>query len=162
MAAPTPRSDDPTTRQEEEPSGGYDSDEARRPAGRRGEGDRRRSERHEGRLRDLARRILADRERPARDPEEESERDGYVPLETAREMMASLLETGDRAKTEMVRMVAREVRHYLTELKLGHELRNMLDNYELDVHATFAFRPQRHPEPEAPAAEKPTEVAEEA
>jgi hypothetical protein len=103
----------------------------------RGDGERR----HEGRLRDFARRILAERpSREAGDPE--LEREGYVPLEVAKDAMASILETGDRAKTEMVRMVAREVRHYLDELQLVEGMEHMLRNYRLEVHASLSLEPK--------------------
>jgi hypothetical protein len=159
--APTQRSDGPGGRIEDGLPDGIEPDEARR--GRRGESERRRGERHESRLRDLARRLLAERERAPRDVEEDADRDGYVPLEAARDVVASLLETGDRAKNEMVRMVAREVRNYLSELKLGEELHRMLRDYELEVHATFKLRPhgvapapgQPESEPAAPATPDP-------
>jgi hypothetical protein len=106
----------------------------------RGDGERPR-ERHEGRLRDFARRILA--ERASREPgDPDLEREGYVPLEVARDAMASILETGDRAKTEAVRLVAREVRHYLDELQLLEGLEHMLRNYSLEVHATLSLEPK--------------------
>jgi hypothetical protein len=106
---------------------------------RRSEGDGRREHR-EGRLRDFARRILA--ERPPREGEEIPEREAYVPLEVARDALGSLLETGDRAKTEMVRMVAREVRHYLDELHLVEGMEHMLRNYSLEVHASLSLEPK--------------------
>ena len=106
----------------------------------RGDGERPR-ERHEGRLRDFARRILA--ERASREPgDPDLEREGYVPLEVARDAMASILETGDRAKTEAVRMVAREVRHYLDELQLVEGLEHMLRNHRLEVHASLSLEPK--------------------
>ena len=122
-----------------------DSRERRRSANPSPEprSDHRRRDRHEGRLRDLARRILTERERPPRDAEEpgDQEREGYVPHEAAKDALGAILETGDRAKTEMVRMVAREVRTYLSELKLGEELNHMLRNYKLEVNASFALKP---------------------
>ena len=74
--------------------------------------------------------------------EDDEEREGYVPLEVARDAVFSLLETGDRAKTEMVRMVAREVRHYLDELRLGESLEHVARNYKLEVHASLALEPK--------------------
>ncbi len=115
----------------------------------RGEGDGRR-ERHEGRLRDFARRILAERPPRERDPDDDVEREGYVPLEVAKDAMASILETGDRAKTEMVRMVAREVRHYLDELQLVEGLEHMLRNYTLEVHASLSLEPKDERDPDDP------------
>ena len=108
-------------------------------SGERVENERRR-ERHEGRLRDFARRILA--ERPPREPDVAADREGYVPLEVARDAMASILETGDRAKTEAVRMVAREVRHYLDELQLVEGLEHMLRNHRLEIHASLSLEPK--------------------
>jgi hypothetical protein len=104
----------------------------------RSEGEPRR-ERHDSRLRDLARRILAERApREAAD----LEREGYVPLEVAKDALVGILETGDRAKTEAVRMVAREVRHYLDELQLVEGLEHMLRNYTLEVHASLSLEPK--------------------
>jgi hypothetical protein len=113
----------------------------------RGDGEPR-AEHREGRLRDFARRILA--ERAQREGEHDVEREGYVPLEVARDAMASLLETGDRAKTEMVRMVAREVRHYLDELQLVEGLEHMLRNYSLEVHASLSLEPKGEHEDDEP------------
>jgi hypothetical protein len=106
----------------------------------RGEGEPRR-ERHDSRLRDLARRILAERT-PRESGDPELEREGYVPLEVAKDALVGILETGDRAKTEMVRMVAREVRHYLDELQLVEGLEHMLRNYTLEVHASLSLEPK--------------------
>ncbi len=111
------------------------------------DGERRR-ERHEGRLRDFARRILAERPPRERDSEHDTEREGYVPLEVAKDAMASILETGDRAKTEMVRMVAREVRHYLDELQLVEGMEHMLRNYSLEIHASLSLEPKPDSEAE--------------
>ncbi len=115
-------------------------------ANERHDGDGRR-ERHEGRLRDFARRVLQERPSREREHEEDGEREGYVPLEVAKDAMASILETGDRAKTEMVRMVAREVRHYLDELQLVEGVEHMLRNYTLEVHASLSLEPKDEREP---------------
>jgi len=97
--------------------------------GRDGEGGR---ERREPRLRDIARRFLVE-------PEEgQHEERGRI---DAREMLGAVLETGDKAKTEVVRMVAREVRSYLEALELGEDIRDLLTNYSLEVHASFHLRP---------------------
>lgn len=97
--------------------------------GRDGEGGR---ERREPRLRDIARRFLVE-------PEEGQHEDrGRM---DAREMLGAVLETGDKAKTEVVRMVAREVRSYLEALELGEDIRDLLTNYSLEVHASFHLKP---------------------
>jgi len=110
-------------------------------ASERHDGDKR-PERHEGRLRDFARRVLQERPSRERDSDDDGEREGYVPLEVAKDAMASILETGDRAKTEMVRMVAREVRTYLDELQLVEGVEHMLRHYTLEVHASLSLEPK--------------------
>lgn len=55
---------------------------------------------------------------------------------TAREVMGAVLEGGDKAKTEVVKAVAREVRHYLEELGL----REVMTDYSLEVRASFNLR----------------------
>lgn len=98
----------------------------------------------------------------------------------AREALGAVLEGSDKAKTEVVRVVAREVRNYLEELGL----REVLTDYSLEVHASFNLRrlseaekapraeapyrpaaarngegkrPERRPEPEEPPPEEPGE-----
>ncbi len=58
-----------------------------------------------------------------------------------RELMSAVLDTGDKAKTEVVRMVAREVRSYLEALELHKDLRHILTHYSLDVHTSLSLRP---------------------
>lgn len=72
----------------------------------------------------------------------------------AREMFGAVLETGDKAKTEVVRMVAREVRAYLEALEIGEDIRDLLTNYSLEVHASLHLRPldDDEEEEEAPRA----------
>ncbi len=80
------------------------------------------------RMRDIARRLFPG------DPE--------TPLRSdMRDAVAAVLNTGDKAKSEMVRMVAREVRRYLEELKIGEDVRELLTNYSLDVHASVSLQP---------------------
>ena len=80
------------------------------------------------RIRDIARRLFPG------DPD--------APLRAdVRDAVNAVLNTGDKAKSEMVRMVAREVRHYLEELKIGEDVRELLTNYSLDVHASVSLQP---------------------
>src|SRR4030095_6471544 len=80
------------------------------------------------RIRDIARRLFPG------DPD--------APLRAdVRDAVNAVLNTGDKAKTEMVRMGAREVRHYLQELKIGEDVRELLTNYSLDVHASVSLQP---------------------
>lgn len=72
----------------------------------------------------------------------------------ARGLLSSMWDTSDRAKTEIVRMVAREVRHYLDELKLKEDLLELATSHSLEFHASFSLKPLKDaatsdPEPEA-------------
>jgi hypothetical protein len=55
---------------------------------------------------------------------------------SARDVMEAVLEGSDKAKSEVVRIVAREVRSYLEELGL----REVLTDYSLEVHASINLR----------------------
>ncbi len=55
---------------------------------------------------------------------------------SAREVVGAVLEGGDKAKTEVVRAIAREVRAYLEELGL----REVMTDYSLEVRASFNLR----------------------
>jgi hypothetical protein len=65
----------------------------------------------------------------------------------ARALLAALLETGDKARTEMVRLVAREVRSYLEALELHKDLHHLLTNYSLEVKASIHLAPLERPRP---------------
>jgi hypothetical protein len=66
-----------------------------------------------------------------------------------RELVGAVLDTGDKARTEIVRLVAREVRGYLEALELHKDLRDILTNYSLDVHTSLSLRPLANT-PDAP------------
>ena len=61
--------------------------------------------------------------------------------EDTKDLMVAFLSTSDRAKTEMVRMTAREVRNYLEELRLKEELVNLVRGHSLEVKASFSLKP---------------------
>ncbi len=86
----------------------------------------------EPRLRDLAKRLLSD----------DDQRIGVSP----REVIGAVIDGGDKAKSEVVRMVAREVRTYLEGLGLHEDVRHLMTNYSLDVHASFSLKPLVPPE----------------
>lgn len=69
-----------------------------------------------------------------------------------KELASAVLESSDRAKTEMVRMVAREVRTYLDELKLKDDIRSLLTKNSLEIRMSFHLKPL---EPEAAAEPRP-------
>jgi len=92
----------------------------------------------EPRLRDIARRLLSD-----------DEDRGISP----KEVLGAVIDGGDKAKTELVRLVAREVRTYLEGLGLHEDVRHLMTNYSLDVNASFRLRPLTPSEEAAPAEE---------
>ncbi len=79
-----------------------------------------------GILRKISRRILGDNDLSNVEP---------------KEVLHVLLETGDKAKTEIVRLLAREVRSYLEAMDLHNDVRDLLGNYSLEVKASFSLKP---------------------
>jgi hypothetical protein len=117
-----------------------DADDARPPRGR------------EARLRGFARRLFREMEGAEEPPEPEAPSAKRPPPEEepheghraeAWAMLSALLETGDKAKTEIVRLVAREVRSYLEALELHKDLHHLVTNYSLEVHASLHLKPLR-------------------
>jgi hypothetical protein len=58
-----------------------------------------------------------------------------------RELLGAVLDTGDKARTEIVRLLAREVRGYVEALELHKDLRHILTNYSLDIRTNLSLRP---------------------
>jgi len=61
--------------------------------------------------------------------------------EDARSVLGSVLDTSASARSEMVKLVAREVRNYLGELKLTDDLRDFATKHTLEVNASFRLKP---------------------
>lgn len=101
------------------------------------------------RFRRIGRRILG-----------EPTEDGRTILGDAKEVFGAVLEGSDRAKSEVVRAVAREVRNYLEELGLKDDIQHLMTNYSLEVHASINLR-RLSEEQMAPRTER-TERAERA
>lgn len=59
----------------------------------------------------------------------------------AMELMGAVIETSDRAKTEAMKLVAREVRNYLEELKLKEGLQALLTGHSLEVKMSLQLKP---------------------
>ncbi|HHO50674.1 MAG TPA: hypothetical protein ENK18_07305 [Deltaproteobacteria bacterium] len=68
--------------------------------------------------------------------------------EDTKELLAAVLNSSDKAKTEAVRMVAREVRTYLSELKLKEDLLDLIRSHSLEI--SISLKPLAPDEP-APA-----------
>ncbi len=94
----------------------------------------------EPRLREFARRILSDDEERTIN---------------AREVLGAVLDSGDKAKSELVRLMAREVRTYLEGLGLHEDVKHLLTHYSLDVRASFSLRPLVDESEEKPVKDEP-------
>ncbi len=62
-------------------------------------------------------------------------------LDEAKELLGTVLDGSDRARTELVRMVGREVRTYLEGLGLQDGLKHVAENYSLEVNASLRLKP---------------------
>lgn len=100
-------------------------------------------------LRGIARRLLRDGE-PASDEEGGERREDSS---MTRDLLIAALATGDKARMEIVRLVAREVRGYLEALELHKDLHHLITNYSLEVHASVSLKPLGEDEPGAPTAQ---------
>ena len=124
------------------------------------------------RLRGMARRLFRELEEeeaqaaggPSSGNASEGRRADRSPGSDARDLLSSVLETGDKAKTEIVRLVAREFRTYLEALDLHKDLHHLLTHYSLEVKASIHLKPlgdaiaSDEPGPPGPAA-GPSSVA---
>lgn len=82
-----------------------------------------------GTLRGLRRRLLG-----------EDEGDTRSLFGDAREVMGAVIEGSDKARTEMVKAVAREVRMYLDELGLKEDVRALMTNYSVEMKLSLSLK----------------------
>ena len=61
--------------------------------------------------------------------------------EDTRELLGAMLETSDKAKTEVVKLVAREVRTYLQELQVMDDLKDLATSHSLEFHVSMNLKP---------------------
>ena len=61
--------------------------------------------------------------------------------EDARSVLGTMWDTSDRARSEMVKIFAREVRNYLDGMKLTEDLRDFATHHTLEVQASFRLKP---------------------
>ncbi len=73
--------------------------------------------------------------------------------EDTKELITAVLTTSDKAKTEAVRMVAREVRNYLTELRLKDDLMELARSHSLEISLSMHLRPLPPDPSETPSDE---------
>lgn len=70
-----------------------------------------------------------------------------------KDLASAFIETSDRAKTEMVKMIAREVRTYLDELKLKEELLKLATSHSVELKMSLHLKPLAPAATEKPATE---------
>ena len=95
-------------------------------------------------LRGFARRILRDAD--GSDGEEGEEEGKRLDASLAKDVLVAALATGDKARMELVRLVAREVRGYLEAMELHKDLHHLMTNYSLEVQASVSLKPLNEPE----------------
>jgi len=71
-------------------------------------------------------------------------------LDEAKELLGTVLDGSDRARTELVRMVGREVRTYMEGLGIQDGLKFVAENYSLEVNASLRLKPLK----DEPAADE--------
>jgi hypothetical protein len=57
--------------------------------------------------------------------------------EDTKELVSAVISSSDKAKNEVLRLVAREVRSYLKELQLREELAKLVKDYSIEVSIRF-------------------------
>lgn len=55
--------------------------------------------------------------------------------------MGAVISTSDKAKSDFVRMLGRELRHYLDGLQLTDDLKDLVTSHSLEVHASLSLKP---------------------
>ena len=58
-----------------------------------------------------------------------------------KEMLSSILQLSDKARTETVRLLAREFRGYLEALEIKDDVHDLLTSYSVEVNASFRLKP---------------------
>lgn len=79
--------------------------------------------------------------------------------EDTRDLLYAVVSTSDKAKTEAVRMVAREVRHYLDELRLKEDVLDLMTGYSLEISVHLKPLADAIKNPEGTAEAPPEEPA---
>jgi hypothetical protein len=62
-------------------------------------------------------------------------------VEDTQSMLGGVLDVSDRAKTELVRLMARELRHYLDEMKVKEEVMELITSHSLEVKLSLHLKP---------------------
>jgi len=57
-------------------------------------------------------------------------------------VLGAVLETGDKARMEVVRLLAREFRGYLEAMEVHKDIHHLLTNYSLEIKASVHLSPK--------------------
>ena len=57
------------------------------------------------------------------------------------ELLSSLLESGDRAKSNVIKLIGREIRQAIEALELHKDVLSLLQNHSLEIHASLHLKP---------------------
>ena len=63
-----------------------------------------------------------------------------------KEMLSSILQLSDKARTETVRLLAKEFRGYLEALEIKDDVHDLLTSYSVEVQASFRLKPVKKKE----------------
>ena len=63
-----------------------------------------------------------------------------------KEMLSSILQLSDKARTETVRLLAKEFRGYLDALEIKDDVHDLLTSYSVEVQASFRLKPVKKKE----------------
>ena len=78
-----------------------------------------------------------------------------------KEMLSSLLQLSDKARTETVRLLAKEFRGYLEALEIKDDVHDLLTSYSVEVKASFRLKPVKKKDSHDELSEEPEESSEE-
>jgi len=79
--------------------------------------------------------------------------------EDTKDLLYAVLSTSDKAKTEAVRLTAREVRNYLSELKLKEDLLDLMTSHSLEISVSLKPLAERMAAPATPAEQPAPEAS---
>jgi hypothetical protein len=67
-----------------------------------------------------------------------------------RELLDGFIATSDKAKNELMRIMAKEVRGYLNELQVKEALQELIQSHSLEVNASLRLKPHEDKESNIP------------
>ncbi len=79
-----------------------------------------------------------------------------------KEMLSSILQLSDKARTETVRLLAKEFRGYLDALEIKDDVHDLLTSYSVEVQASFRLKPvKKKPVKQKDSSDEPDAASDE-